>query len=80
MSLGLEGVEFAVGPISTTLPGVLERLAPVDYALVDAEHTEEATIGYFEGIVPHMAPQGVIVFDDIPWSRELWRTWKTDRS
>ncbi|MGH2925612.1 MAG: O-methyltransferase [Solirubrobacterales bacterium] len=75
-SLGLEGVEFAVGPISDSLPGVLERLAPVDYALVDAEHTEEATIGYFEGIVPHMAPQGVMVFDDIPWTRELWRTWK----
>jgi predicted O-methyltransferase YrrM len=75
-SLGLEGVEFAVGPISESLPGVLERLAPVDYALVDAEHTEEATIGYFEGIVPHMAPQGVMVFDDIPWTRELWRTWK----
>jgi len=75
-SLGLGGVEFSVGPIEGTLPNVLERLAPVDYALVDAEHTEEATVGYFESIVPHMSPRGVMVFDDIPWSRELRRTWR----
>jgi predicted O-methyltransferase YrrM len=74
-SLGLGRVEFGVGPIETTLPGALERSAPVDYAFVDAEHTEEATIGYFESIVPHMSQQGVMVFDDIPWSRELRRTW-----
>jgi predicted O-methyltransferase YrrM len=75
-SLGLEGVEFRVGAIAGTLPGALERAAPVDYAFVDAEHTEEATMGYFEGIVPHMSPRGVMVFDDIPWSRELRRTWR----
>jgi predicted O-methyltransferase YrrM len=74
-SLGLGRVEFSVGPIADTLPSVLERLAPVDYAFVDAEHTEEATIGYFESIVPHMSPQGVMIFDDIPWTRELRRTW-----
>jgi predicted O-methyltransferase YrrM len=74
-SLGLGRVEFRVGPIADTLPNALERSAPVDYAFVDAEHTEEATVGYFESIVPHMSPQGVMVFDDIPWTRELRRTW-----
>ena len=62
--------------LAGTLPGALERAAPVDYAFVDAEHAEEATMGYFEGIVPHMSPRGVMVFDDIPWSRELRRTWR----
>lgn len=75
-SLGLSGVEFNVGAIEGTLPRALERVAPVDYAFVDAEHTEEATIGYFESIVPHMSPEGVMVFDDIPWNRELRRTWR----
>jgi predicted O-methyltransferase YrrM len=74
--LGLGRVEFSVGPIAGTLPDALERSAPVDYAFVDAEHTEKATVGYFESIVPHMSPQGVMVFDDIPWSRELRRTWR----
>jgi predicted O-methyltransferase YrrM len=75
-SLGLGRVEFAVGSIAGTLPDALDRSAPVDYAFVDAEHTEEATTGYFESIVPHMSQQGVMVFDDIPWSAELRRTWR----
>src|SRR4051812_8549558 len=76
VELGLDGVEFAVGDIADSLPDAIKGVAPVDYALIDAEHTEEATIGYFEGVVPHMAPQGVMVFDDIPWSPELRRTWR----
>lgn len=75
-SLGLEHVAVAVGPIADTLADVLRDAAPLDYALVDAEHTEEATVGYFESIVGHMSPQAVMVFDDIPWSRELRRTWR----
>jgi predicted O-methyltransferase YrrM len=71
-SLGLERVEFS-RPLADTLPNVLKRSAPVDYAFVDAEHTEEATVGYFESIVPHTSPQAVMVFDDIPWSGELRR-------
>jgi hypothetical protein len=65
-SLGLGRVEFSVGPIAGKLPDALERSAPVDYAFVDAEHTEEATVGYFESIVPHMSPQGVMVFVTSP--------------
>ena len=69
-------MEFAVGAIGDTLPDAVQRAAPIDYALIDAEHTEEATMGYFEGVVPHMAPGGVMVFDDIPWAPELWRAWR----
>ncbi len=75
-SLGLEHVAVAVGPIADTLADVLRDAAPLDYALVDAEHTEEATVGYFESIVAHMSPQAVMVFDDISWSRELRRAWR----
>jgi predicted O-methyltransferase YrrM len=75
-SLRLGRVEFTVGPIAGTLPDALARAEPVDYAFVDAEHTEEATMGYFESIVPHMSPQGAMVFDDIPWNREMRRAWR----
>jgi hypothetical protein len=34
-------------------------------------------VGYFKSIVPRMSTQGVMVFGDIPWSRELRRAWKT---
>jgi predicted O-methyltransferase YrrM len=74
--LGLAGVEFAVGPIMDSLPDAVTRVAPIEYALIDAEHTEEATMDYFHGVVPHMAPGGMMVFDDIPWDRELRRTWQ----
>jgi hypothetical protein len=36
-------------------------------------------MGYFEGVVPHMAPEGVMVFDDIPWNRGVRRAWRRIR-
>lgn len=74
--LGLNGVEFAVGPIMDLLPSAVTSIAPIEYALIDAEHTEKATMDYFEGVIGHMVPGGIMVFDDIPWSRELRRTWR----
>jgi predicted O-methyltransferase YrrM len=68
--------EVRLGPIDDTLPDVLERIAPVDYAFLDADHTEEATLQHFELIVPHLSPEGIVVLDDISFSREMWRAWK----
>lgn len=88
-SLGLERVETCVGPLSETLEETLGRIAPIDYALLDAEHTEEATLRHFDALVPHLAADAVVVLDDIPWParspwtlemRGAWRTIKRSDS
>ena len=75
--LGIAGrVELRFGDIDETLPGVLERVAPVDYAMLDAEHTEEATTRHFEAVAPHLADGAVVVLDDITATEGMRRAWR----
>lgn len=75
--LGLsDRVEVLVGPIRDTLPATLERMSPIDYAFIDAEHTEAAMIAQFEMLLPRTAPGGVLMFDDIDFSAEMQRGWR----
>ncbi|MEY2806196.1 MAG: O-methyltransferase [Planctomycetia bacterium] len=73
---GLDGrVEVVVGRFQDTLPGLLARHAPIDYAFIDGHHDEQATLRYFEQLLPHLAPRALLVFDDIDWSDGMRRAW-----
>jgi predicted O-methyltransferase YrrM len=75
-SLGLaERCRVEVGPIDETLARVLKEIAPIDYAYLDADHSEEATVKHFDAVLPQMAPGGVVVLDDISFSWEMWHAW-----
>ena len=75
--LGLaDRVELCFGDIDETLPGVLERVAPIDYAMLDAEHTESATVRHFEAVAPHLADGAVVVLDDITATEGMRRAWQ----
>jgi predicted O-methyltransferase YrrM len=78
--LGLsDRATIEVGDIGETLPRALTRIGPIDYAYLDADHTEEATVKHFDTILPHMAPGGVVVLDDISFTREMSRAWHAIR-
>jgi predicted O-methyltransferase YrrM len=75
--LGLDShVSIVRGRFSDTLPGHLQRLAPFDYVFIDGHHDEHATVDYFEQIHPYLAPQAIVVFDDIAWSPGMARAWQ----
>ena len=77
-SLGLSShARLEVGPIDEMLDGILADLAPIDYAFLDADHSEEATVKHFEALLPHIAPGGVVVLDDISFTQEMWSAWQT---
>ena len=79
-TLGLDGrAEVRLGPIDDTLAQVLERIAPIDYAFLDAEHTEEATLEHFDMLLPHVSVGGLVVLDDITFSIGMWRAWNAIR-
>lgn len=79
--LGLEHwIEFTVGPIGETLPRVAAAAAPIDYALIDAEHSEEATVFNFDTLRPHLAPGAIVAIDDILSTGEMQRAWETIRA
>ena len=66
--LGLASVDLTAGPIAETLPGEAERLAPLDYVYIDAEHQGQATLDHFATLEPHLADGAVVVFDDVNWA------------
>jgi predicted O-methyltransferase YrrM len=75
--LGLEHrVELRFGDIDEELPEVLGRIAPIDWAMLDAEHSEAATTRHFDLLRPHLAEGAVVVFDDITPTVEMRRAWK----
>jgi predicted O-methyltransferase YrrM len=69
--------EVRLGPIDDTLPEVARQMAPIDYAFLDADHSEEATLEHLEVILPHMSPQAVVLLDDITRDEEMRRAWTT---
>lgn len=74
--LGLaDRASVRLGRFAATLPGTLDDLPPVDYAFIDGHHVEDATIDYMEQILPRLAPEAVLVFDDINWSAGMKRAW-----
>ncbi len=73
--LGLTGVEVVAGPFAETLPAVLQRHRPIDFAFIDGHHDPAAMRAYFEQLAPHFADGAVLVFDDIFWTTGMRHAW-----
>ncbi|AHM63288.1 O-methyltransferase-like protein [Flammeovirgaceae bacterium 311] len=72
----LSNIALHVGNIDSTLPKLLNKeLSRIDLAYLDANHTYEATIRYFEWILPCLHRNSVVVVDDIHWSEPMQQAW-----
>jgi len=69
-----------IGRFSDILPDLLIELTSIDFAFIDGHHDKDATIGYFEQIAPFMESGGVMVFDDITWSKGMREAWERIKS
>jgi predicted O-methyltransferase YrrM len=47
-----------------------------ELVLMDGNHRKEPTIRYFEFLLPRLAPQAILIVDDIHWSREMAEAWR----
>jgi predicted O-methyltransferase YrrM len=62
---------LAVTAVLGASPGDVPKIVaahldgPVDLVFIDADHTDEAQLADFEGIVPHCAPDAVYLFHDV---------------
>ncbi|WNJ16749.1 class I SAM-dependent methyltransferase [Pontibacter sp. G13] len=52
----------------------LAELRP-DLVFVDGNHRYEATVRYFEQLLPHVPAGAILVFDDINWSPGMQMAW-----
>ncbi|MEP0714428.1 class I SAM-dependent methyltransferase [Algoriphagus sp.] len=72
---GYENVTFVLGQLSQTLSETLRKLDQIDFALIDATHTYEGTIRYFEQIQQKTHSTSIVVIGDIHWSAEMSKAW-----
>jgi predicted O-methyltransferase YrrM len=78
--LGLaERIELRAGEIGETLPGAAAA-GPYEWVMVDAEHTEEATVAHFEGALPGLAHGAVVIVDDVNLDDGMRSAWRRVRA
>ncbi|RAI92075.1 class I SAM-dependent methyltransferase [Algoriphagus yeomjeoni] len=75
-SQGYDNLSLQIGVLKDTLPYTLSNLTQVDFALVDATHTYEGTLHYFEQILAKTHPKSIIAIGDIHWSAEMEKAWE----
>ncbi len=65
--------------LSGFLPAIDELSASgekFDFILLDGHHEQDATIKYFQNLIPICNPGACIVIDDINWSGGMRKAWK----
>ncbi|MBN1116657.1 MAG: class I SAM-dependent methyltransferase [Bacteroidales bacterium] len=72
--LNAQGIHFICGNFDDEIPRFLGQYKP-DFVFVDGNHTYQATINYYKQLAAAMN-RGIIVFDDIYWSRGMGKAWK----
>ncbi len=76
LDLNLNNIEILIGNIDQTINIAIDKLSTIDFVYIDANHTFDATIRYFDLILPKLSNNAVVVIDDIYWSVGMKKAWK----
>lgn len=71
-----QNIELIEGNIDSTLSDYLLNGTKINFVLMDANHRYDATMRYFHLISKRISEKGIIVLDDIHYSKEMGRAWK----
>ncbi|WP_374165714.1 O-methyltransferase [Arcticibacter sp. MXS-1] len=74
--LDLDRVSVLTGNFDEVFPRVLAGQQTADLIFVDGNHRKEATLNYFHWALPHMKDEGMMIFDDIYWSKGMEEAWE----
>jgi predicted O-methyltransferase YrrM len=75
-----QNTHYVLGNLKNSLPYILEKNHPVDFALLDANHTYRATVDYFELLLPKIKESSILAIADIHWSKEMNQAWEKIKS
>ncbi len=76
--LGLDHIRQEKGPIDDTLYLYThDAREKTDFVLLDANHTGEATLRYWDLLQPTMDENGIVAIDDIRYSKDMYQAWQT---
>lgn len=71
--LGISNIQCHVGEITEAKLRLSNEM--LDVVFIDANHTYDATLLYFETLVNRMHAKSVMVVDDIHYSEEMEKAW-----
>lgn len=74
--LKIRNIKQYRGEFIKVLPGLLDRLPDIDLIFIDGDHSEEATMKYFELCLKSVNSESIIILDDIHWSKGMEKAWK----
>jgi len=70
---GNDGIHLIINTFDKALQSLQNQ--NWDNVFLDGNHTYEATIRYFNLLIPNMNPNSIIIFDDIYWSKPMTNAW-----
>lgn len=74
---GLPHIEVCVGEFETFLKPENHALpTPFDLVYFDGNHSKQATLQYFDWLLPTAHNDSVWIFDDIHWSADMEEAWE----
>lgn len=78
---GLKNTNLKIGEFDKVLEGLLQQGTDKKFDLVyfDGNHQKEATLKYFEALLPFAHNDSVFIFDDIHWSPGMEKAWEEIR-
>lgn len=74
--LSLKNVTIIRGRFQDKLQTYIEGKKQIDYAFIDGHHDYEATLEYFDQIIPFLSNNAIVIFDDISWSKGMKKAWR----
>jgi len=75
--LAFKNISLVAGNIDETLEGVVDTMDNLDIAFLDANHRYVPTLRYFETLLRKTHIGSIVILDDIHYSSEMERAWKT---
>lgn len=76
LKFGLENVNSIIGEFHESLSFFDLRLSTFDLIYFDGNHQKDATLRYFDLLLPTITNDSVWIFDDIHWSAKMEQAWE----
>ncbi len=70
-----KNISFVNNKFEDSLPQLIKKENVFDFVFFDGNHSEKATIEYFEQCLTNINDRSVFVFDDIHWSGGMENAW-----
>ena len=72
----LDNIDLRIDKFENTLDQLLQENKKFDLIYFDGNHQKDATLDYFNMLLPTAHNDSVFIFDDIHWSQEMQGAWE----